>query len=41
MITTREGELSMPRTHERYDYSSIPSRLDYNHEALTAGVVSK
>lgn len=41
MITTREGEFSMPRTQGRYVYSTIPSRLDYNHKALTAGVVSR
>jgi hypothetical protein len=41
MITTREGELCMPPTHGRYEYSSIPSRLDYNRKMLTAGVVPR
>ncbi len=34
-----EGELSMPATHGHY--SSISSRLDYNRNALTAGVVPR
>jgi hypothetical protein len=41
MITTPEGELSMPRTHGRYVYSTIPSRLDYNRKVPTAGVVPR
>jgi hypothetical protein len=39
MITTREGELSMPRTHGRYVYTTIRSRLDY--KVPTAGVVPR
>lgn len=35
----REGELYMPPTHRRYDYSSIPIRPDYNRESLLLGVV--
>ena len=36
-----EGEVCMLPTHGRYDYSSIPSRLDYIRKALTAGVVPR
>ena len=41
MISTREGELCMPRTHGRYDYASIPRRLDDDRKTLTAGVVPR
>jgi hypothetical protein len=41
MMATREGELSMPPTHGRYDCSGIPSRLDHRRAAVTDAVVPR